>query len=190
MKFREFVGEKKTQKPKIGTTQNTKINTTQITKPDEYYLGFSISKKTLKRTFDYIKSWFLRYHIPFKPINPYLTLYLLKNIPENKGKLIRSIKESKNDFIFSPLDEGSITLITGKTDIMQLEYSHNNLFMEVLENIFEDKDIDIIREFCYIKIFRLEKKIDESFLDEMMYSCPVFPQIKLGNVGLLKRRIR
>jgi uncharacterized short protein YbdD (DUF466 family) len=79
MKFGEYVGHKKTKEIKkivqtnIGPTEEEflkerlqeKIQMVVGSTHKEFYLGFGISKKTLKRVYDYIKSWFLRYHIPF-----------------------------------------------------------------------------------------------------------------------------
>jgi hypothetical protein len=113
MKFGEYVGHKKTKEIKkivetnIGPTEEEFLKTVARENPDgskinhkEFYLGFGISKKALKRVYDYIKSWFLRYHIPFKSINPYLTLYLLKNLPSNKRDFIKDIKIAKTRCYF------------------------------------------------------------------------------------------
>ena len=86
------MGEKKVKEvkekivqTKIGPTESNFIKTVEKPKRKwtvETYLGFSLSKKNLKRVFDYIKSWLIRYNVPFESINPYLTLYLLDELPK------------------------------------------------------------------------------------------------------------
>lgn len=180
MKFGEYVGHVKT--PKIEKPNIIKINNR------EFYLGFGVSKKSIKRVYDYIKSWFLRYHIPFKPINPYLTLYILKNIPFDKRELIYKIKDKKDDFMFSAGGAGSILIVEDEKIEVQLEYTPNYFFMEdILEEIFFEMGIKTVKEYCYIKLFEIEQMPDNKLLDSMMYSCPKFPRLKLGHIGLRRK---
>jgi hypothetical protein len=202
MKFREFVGEKKTKEikkivhPNIGSTEEDFLKEVARENPDgsrintkEFYLGFGISKKDIKRVYDYLKSWFLRYHIPFKPINPYLTLYVLRNIPSSgkKRNFIKEIKKAKQNIQFNPNGDGDITFVKGNDIELRLEYTPCS-FMDELEEIFENNDIEIVKEHTYIKIFEIQKMMDENLIEDMMYSCPKFPVLKIGNVGLLRRR--
>jgi hypothetical protein len=201
MKFGEYVGHKKSKEIKkkivqtsIGPTEEEFLRKVARENPDsskintkEFYLGFGVSKKTLKRVYDYIKSWFLRYHIPFKSINPYLTLYVLRNLPSNKRNFIEDIKIAKRDVLFSPIDEGDITFVKGDDIELRLEYDHNP-FIEKLESIFEDRNIEIVEEHTYVKLFRMDEMMDEDLVEDMMYSCPHFPDIRIGHIGLLRRR--
>ena len=154
----------------------------------EFYLGFGISKKTLKRVYDYIKSWFLRYHIPFTSINPYLTLYVLRNIPSNKREFIKDIKTAKKDAIYYPEDEGDITFLKGKDIELRLEYNPCEDMDNRLQDIFESRNIEIVEEHTYVKLFRIDEMMDENLLEDMMYSCPKFHDIRIGHIGLLRRR--
>jgi hypothetical protein len=70
---------------------------------------------------------------------------------------------------------------------LRLEYEPCS-FMDELEEIFENNDIEIVKEHTYIKIFEIQKMMDENLIEDMMYSCPKFPVLKIGNVGLLRRR--
>jgi hypothetical protein len=57
---------KKIVHPNIGSTEEEFLKEVARENPDgsrintkEFYLGFGISKKDIKRVYDYIKSWFL-----------------------------------------------------------------------------------------------------------------------------------
>ena len=109
--------------------------------------------------------------------------------PEREIDLIKEIKKNKRNIFFSPVDDGDITVLKGNTIEIRLEYNPNYFYMEdVIEEIFMKYNIEISREACYIKLFEIEKMFDENFLEDMMYSCPKFPKIKLGNIGLLIRK--
>lgn len=198
MKFRDFIGEpkltKKIVKTNIGPTEEDFLKKVLRENPDgskidntEFYLGFYISKKPLKRVYDYIKSWFLRYKIPFKSVNPYLTLYLLKNLPRSKKELVEEIKSKNKNVVFSTIEEGNILIVDGKTIEVRLEYNPNNDFIDELEKIFEKKYIEIIGKYCYIKLFEIETIPNEKLLEDMCYSMSRFPKINLNNIGIKKK---
>lgn len=201
MKFGEYVGHKKTKEIKkivqtnIGPTEADFLKKVARENPDgsridnkEFYLGFGISKKALKRVYDYIKSWWLRYHIPFTSINPYLTLYVLRNIPSNKRDFINDIKMAKKDVIYYPEDDGDITFLKGNDIDVRLEYMYNEYMDDKLEEIFDKNNIEVVKQCAYVKLFTIEKMMDENLLEDMMYSCPKFPDIRIGHIGLLRRR--
>ena len=167
---------------------------------DPHYLGYGLSKKSIKRTFDYIRSWFIRYEIPFKSINPYLTLYLLDNLP-SKSVLIKKIKDDKNGKIYKPL--GTLTVISndhknfprridmepldGK-DYIVLDYIPNFEYRDIIENGFNELDIEIIDTFCHVKLFEIENGLTPSFFSDMMHGIPKFPDIRLGNIRITRRK--
>lgn len=214
MKFREYVGEEKANevkrivKTKIGNTEAdflkrvARENTdgTKI-RPIETYLEFGIKKSHLKRVFDYIRSWFIRYKIPFNSVNPYLTLYLLNNLP-SVSVVMDAVKKTKNNsIIYKP--KGTITIISSdeknyprthiegdpKKDYVILDYFPNKKYNKVLEDIFHSMNIDIIYNQCYVKLFEIEKgEGRHKMYEDMMYSIPKIPNLNLGGIGL-KRRI-
>lgn len=198
MKFSEYVGHKKTKKiiqTSIGPTEEDFLKKVLRENPDgnkinnkEFYLGFGISKKSIKRIYDYIKSWFLRYHIPFTSINPYITLYILKNIPSNNKDFIQEIKVAKRDVIFHPYGDGDITFLGENNIEVRLNYEPNKYFDTLLYDVFQERNIEIVKECCYIKLFKIEKMMNENLIEDMMYSCPKFPEIRLGHVGILRRK--
>jgi hypothetical protein len=216
MKFREFVGEDKVKKVKkkivqtnIGPTEEEFLKKVLREKPDgsrikkrlpiRKFLNFSLSKQRLKRSFDYIKSWLIRYNVSFKPINPYLTLYLLENLPKSSN-FIEDIKKSKNDIIYKP--KGTITIVSANetvfpktymnlkgevgTDYILLDYLPNNYNL-FLEGIMLDINIEILYSQCYVKLFEIKSGIlTPEIYKDMMFSCPRFPNLKLGNVGFVR----
>ena len=110
------------------------------------------------------------------------------DIPSNKRELIDEIKKAKKDVIFHPVDEGDVTFVQGDKIELRLEFGSNEYINYRFEEIFENKNIEIVKEYNYVKLFEIEKMMDESLLEDMMYACPIFPDIRIGHVGLLRRR--
>jgi hypothetical protein len=215
MKFREFVGEKKVREVRkkivqtnIGPTEAEFLKKVARENPDgtkinniETYLGYGLSKKTLKRAFDYIKSWLIRYDVPFEAVNPYLTVYLLNNLPST-SVLIKKIKKEKKGMLYKPL--GTLTVISNDErvfprsaqhietetgiDYLVLDYMPNNKHHTILEQSFNDLNIDVVDRFCHVRLFEIESGIvGPEFYERMMYSAPFLPTLRLGNIGLIRR---
>jgi hypothetical protein len=215
MKFREFVGEKKAKEvkkrivqTKLGPTEAEFLKVVARENPDgtkrnfiETYFGYGLSKKILKRPFDYIKSWLIRYDVPFEPVNPYLTTYLLRNLPST-SELIKNVKKLKKGVVYNPL--GTLTVISndekifprspqhyepdhGK-DYLVLDYVPNMTHVAAEIKAFNDLNIDVIDRFCHVKLFEVESGIvGPTFYEQMMYGAPPLPKLRLGNIGLIRR---
>lgn len=209
------MGEKKVKEVKkvvqtsIGPTDAEHLKTVIRENPDgskirrrqsvETYFGFGLSKKTLKRVFDYIKSWLIRYQIPYEAVNPYLTVYLLNNLP-SISVVIKSVKNTKRGVIYKP--KGTLTVISNNErdfprtyqvepyndkDYLVLDYHRNDEYQKVLEQVFESMNVDVVFDYCYVKLFEIPKGLVRAeFYEDMMYSCPHIPNLRLGNVGLLR----
>lgn len=189
MKFREYVGEKKLKEVKRKIVQ-TNIDPTEenflkhvARENNETYFGFGLNKKVLKSVFDYIKSWLIRYDIQFKSINPYLTLYILENLP-TYSKIINNVKKTKRGVIYNPL--GTIT-VTGK--YIALNYVKDVTYESKLQDIFDSMGIEIISSSCYVNLFKIESKktLKNYQFYDMMYSCPKIPYLRLGNIGIRRK---
>ena len=198
MKFREFVGEKKSR-------EINKIVQTHIGPTEERFLKevlrenidgstikyeelvFNLSKKNLKRVFDYIRSWFIRYDIPFKPINPHLTLYLLNNVFYPK-ETIKRLGDTNVGIVYNP--KGTITVIPDEiSEYIAIDYIPNPFHITIIEDIFNDMKINIVHRYCFVKLFEIERGLlSNRFYEDMMYSIPPIPNIKLGNVYFLRRK--
>ena len=213
MKFRQYVGEKpkvirdfkdlkKIVQTKIGPTEKGFLDLIEKEKPTvETYLGFGLSKNNLKRVFDYIKSWLIRYDIQFESINPYLTIYLLDSLP-SISILIDNIKNTKKGILYKP--KGTITIISPNErdfprsgdmeplrdkDQIILNYVPNLEYHDVLEKVFDSNDINIVNKFCHVKLFEVETGIlTPNICKDIMYGIPKLPDLRLGTVGLLRRR--
>lgn len=202
MKFREYVGERKVKEvKKVVVKPEKEFPKVEAKNEIQTYLGFGLSKKALKRIFDYIKSWFIRYNIPFDPVNPYLTLYLLQNVP-HISNLIKEIKPIKRNIIYNPV--GTLTVISNnekeylKTidlkvkdgkDYIVLDYIPNLEYNNKIEPIFDKLGIDIIKKFCYVKLFEIKDGVlKRDFYEEMMYCSPPLPNLRLGHVGLIREK--
>ena len=218
MKFREFVGEKKVREVKkkivetnLGPTDADHLEKVIRERPDgskirkqrqvETYFGYGLSKKRLKRVFDYIKSWLIRYQIPFEAVNPYLTVYLLNNLP-SVSLVIKNVKNTKRGVIYEP--RGTLTVISNNErdfprtyqvepykdkDYLVLDYVPNVEYEKVLEQVFKSMNIDVVFKYCFVKLFEVPSgMVKSAFYEDMMYSCPSIPSLRLGNVGLIRSK--
>lgn len=183
MKFRQYVGENKSREIIKKVEKNTFKKEEKVT---ETFLGFGLGKQNLKRIFDYIKSWFIRYHVPFEAINPYLTLYRLKNLNDSEF-LIKKIKKNKDSIIYKP--EGTISIANNnRYDYILLNYNRNG-YNDFIENVLDDMGVEILFDKCYVKLFKIKSNIIKPIMyNDMMYSAPKFPTLKLGNVSLLRSK--
>jgi hypothetical protein len=194
--------KKEIVKTSIGDTEKDFLRDVLRENPDgskiEYvdtYFGFSLGKKNLKRVFDYIKSWFIRYNVEFKPINPYLTLYLLntslKNISIPKSDSLPIYKPKGNITVISPDEKNfPITIMEPEDGIDQivLNYFPDKDHRFLMEYTFDALNVKVLDKFCHVKLFEIETgafKHDMYF--DMMYNCPTIPSLKLGNIGLRRR---
>ena len=198
MKFSEFVGEsgyrkkdvqKKVIDTPIGKTEEDFYNL--VARRDKPYIvetsiGYGLSKQHLKRTFDYIKSWLIRYNIKYEAINPYLTVANVEG-EYKRDRLIKALKKVRENHTFEP--EGVFILREDDTDFIIIDYQLNHNFIKGLDECISGFSLDKKQGFCYVKLFSLKA---ESFslhlFDEMVYSLPEIPNIRPGNVGLLVRR--
>ena len=176
MKFRDFVGddEEIVVRPKKKPVHVAKPQTAKKILKDldieTYYFGYALSKIQLKRFFDYFRSWFVRYDIPFSPVNPSLTLCLLTNV--NKYKFINRVKDVRRPKIY-PL--GTVRFENG----LYIDYVMNPTFESELSSAF-GKEVDLIGNMCYVKIFELGK-LNQKLMEDMTYSMPKIPYLVLGN---------
>jgi len=216
MKFREFVGEKKVREVRkkivqtnLGPTEADFLKNVARENPDgikrnfiETFFGYGLSKRALKRPFDYIKSWLIRYDIPFESVNPYLTAYLLNNLP-SASVLIKNVKKLKKGVIYKPL--GSLTVISNNEkvfprspqhyepdegkDYLVLDYIPNMSHVAAELQAFSELNIDVLERFCHVKLFEVESGVvGPTFYHDMMYGCPPLPNLRLGNIGLIRRK--
>lgn len=198
------MGEKETKRVKeivqtnIGPTEKDFLEQVAREIPIKHptYLAYSANRKALKRTFDYIRSWLIRYRVQYKAINPYLTVYLLDNLPK-VSILINKIKPLRKGIVYNP--KGTITVISSDeknfprtimepdpdVDQIVINYIPNMEHRKSLERVFDSMHIRMLDRFCHVKLFEVEKGVlNNRIYEDMMYSCPKFPYLRLGNIGL------
>lgn len=190
MKFRDFVKEdvrERLVRTPIGITDKNFLDT--VAEPKfivETSVGFGLSKMHLKRVFDYVKSWLIRYDIKYEAINPYLTVAMVEG-DYKRDKFIKALKKVREKHVFEP--EGVFILREGDTDYIIIDYLHNRDFVEDLDECVSHFSLAKKDNTCYVKLFSIKA---ESFplelFDQMIYSLPVLPDIRAGSVGLLVRR--
>lgn len=195
MKFRKFVGEEVIYKRRIaetpiGKTEKDFYNI--VSRHDKPYIvqetsiGFGLSKMQLKRVFDYVKSWLIRYDIKYESINPYLTVAKVEG-DYKRDRLIKALKNVRENQVFEP--EGIFILREGNTDFIILDCIFNRNFVDKLNESLMHFKLAKKEDSCYIKLFSLKA---ESFpldlFDQMVYSIPILPNVTVGSVGLLVRR--
>jgi hypothetical protein len=149
-------------------------------------IGFGLSKMQLKRVFDYVKSWLIRYELKYESINPYLTVSRVDG-DYKRDKLIKALKKVRENHIFKP--DGVFILREDDTDFIIIEYVYNHNFVGQLNECISHFKLAKREQTCYIKLFSIEA---ESFplhlFDQMIYSLPNIPDIRAGSVGLKVRR--
>ncbi len=196
MKFGKFVGHdvernirKKIIDTPIGKTEEDFYNV--VARQDKPYItetsvGFGLSKMQLKRVFDYVKSWLIRYDIKYESLNPYLTVARVEG-NYKRDRLINALKKVRENQVFEP--EGVFILREGDTDFIILDCIFNRNFAKKLNESIMHFKLAKKEDSCYIKLFSLKA---ESFpldlFDQMVYSLPILPNVTVGSVGLLVRR--
>lgn len=204
MKFREYVGVKIEKKVKESiiplslidvnpTTENgflEQVVKEPFVEKKEWWLEYSLNKKHLKRTFDYIRSWLMRYKVPFKPTNPHITVYLLENILSQRELLLDSLRKLNN--IYKPM--GTITIISpNEKDFPRTIMESTNKDELVLnyvphddhEKVFDILDIIVVKKFCHIKMFEMQCGIlNHRMYEDMMYSMPPLPTLKANKIRM------
>jgi hypothetical protein len=206
VKFREFVEDEviKTNRKKSSFAWNETIqemfkaeeNPKRIKKKkEENYqvleVGFGLSKKVLKRPFDYIKSWLIRYKIPYEAVNPYLTLSMIEVEDFNKIKkpLIQEYKKISQKFYYEPK---SVILIRDDNypdlDFISIDFKKDFEFNSIMNEIYEEMDVKRVNHVAFLKLFSIPKEeFPLHLFEDMVYSMPTLPSVKIGNIGFLWR---
>lgn len=192
MKFKDFVQDDVRTRlvhTPIGPTDKDFYE--QVARRDKPYLvetsvGFGLSKMHLKRVFDYIKSWLIRYNIKYEAVNPYLTVATVIG-DYKRDKLIKALKRVRENHIFEP--EGVFILREDDIDYIIIDFQYNKGFVKDISECFLDFSLAKKDDSCYVKLFSMKA---ESFplelFDQMIYSLPELPTAKAGSVGLLVKR--
>jgi hypothetical protein len=195
MKFSQFVGHD--VKKKIIKIVDTPLGKTEekfynlVARRDKPYItetsvGYGLSKMQLKRVFDYVKSWLIRYNIKYEAINPYLTVALVEG-EYRRDRFIKALKKIRENQVFEP--EGVFILREGDTDFIILDCLYNRNFVKKLDEKILHFKLAKKNDSCYVKLFAIES---ESFplhvFDQMIYSLPILPNVTVGSVGLLVKR--
>ncbi len=196
MKFSEFVGEadllkklKKRVDTPLGKTEEDFYNI--VARRDKPYtvetsIGYGLSKNYLKRTFDYIKSWLIRYNIKYEAVNPYLTLANVEG-EYKRDKFIKALKRIRESHIFKP--DGVFILRDGDTDFVIIDYILDKIFEKSLNECISNFSLVKKDSTCYVKLFSLDvESFPLELFDQMVFSLPDLPKVRPGNVGLLVRR--
>ena len=195
MKFSKYVGHD--VKDELVKLVSTPLGKTEggfydiVARSDKPYttetsVGYGLSKMQLKRVFDYVKSWLIRYDIKYEAINPYLTVARVSG-EYRRDRFIKALKQIRNNQVFEP--EGVFILREGDTDFIILDCMYTPDFVKKLyEKIFHFK-LAKKEDSCYIKLFALESKsFPLHVFDQMIYSLPILPNVTVGSVGLLVSR--
>jgi hypothetical protein len=180
MKFSQFVGHD--VKKKIIKIVDTPLGKTEekfynlVARRDKPYItetsvGYGLSKMQLKRVFDYVKSWLIRYNIKYEAINPYLTVALVEG-EYRRDRFIKALKKIRENQVFEP--EGVFILREGDTDFIILDCLYNRNFVKKLDEKILHFKLAKKNDSCYVKLFAIES---ESFplhvFDQMIYSLPI-----------------
>lgn len=197
MKFRDYVKDRNVFNPIVGLSSSSSsssssailfgLNHVLEIKKEELWIGYSIGKIYFKKSFDYIKSWLIRYKIPYKSINPYFTFAIVNKDPKaNKKKMIdnlsREFDKIRKKFIFKPK---TVSLME---NFIVFEFEKNDEFMNQVSEIFKKYDIKDYRETNFSRIISVSY-FDKMLFNDMLFYMPDFIDVKMGNVGILIKNI-
>jgi len=194
MKFRDYVGEDVERKVRR-RNWNEVIQEDilpEFTKSEERRIiletsiGFGLSKMDLKRVFDYIKSWLIRYDIKHEAVNPYLTVATVEG-NYKRDRFIKALKKVKEGHVFEP--DGVYILREDNKDFIIIDYIYNHNFVGDINECLSNFKLEKKENTCYVKLFSMEAESFPLYLfDQMIYSLPELPDVEAGSVGLLVRR--
>lgn len=178
-----FEAEKKVKK---GKKKEKNIKQYQVLE-----VGFGLSKKMLKRPFDYIKSWLIRYKIPYEAVNPYLTISMIEveDFSKIKKSLINEYKKLEENFYYEPED---VILIRDENypdlDFISISFKKNKEFNSVMNKIYENMEVRKVKNVSFLKLFSVPKeKFPLHLFEDMIYSMPPLSSVRIGNIGFLWR---
>lgn len=177
MKFRDFVGEERINRTKNKNVQKSKKHVNEV------FLEFGVSKKSLKRVFDYIRSWFMRYKIDFESENPYFTMFKVGDMSYADTKIIEEINKTNEDIYYK--SDGTMDVIKNyDVDGIYLNY-FNSEYDDLIKSILNKYNIDVLSREGKVKLFEVKSEvIDKKMYDEIVYSCPPISDIKINNIRL------
>lgn len=149
-------------------------------------IGFGLNPTQLKRIYDYIESWLIKFKIDYEKVtHPHFTI---AQIPGTypKDELMRKINEFDLNIKFNPKDLTIFSGVNIKKDFIVLEYKPNIKFIEYLNSI-EDKFE--VRKFGAVQphasIFTTEQGgLDGKILNDMKYSLPRLPVLRPTEIEL------
>jgi len=195
MKFKDYVGDDikielnvkyDLVDTSLGKTDKTFLDVVAREKLTETSIGFGLNKMDLKRVFDYVKSWLIRYNIQYEAINPYITVATVEG-EYKRDNFINGLKRVRERHIFKP--EGVFLLRDGKKDFIIVDYQYNQEFADKLNECISNFKLAIKNNSCYIRLFSIKSKtFPLKIFDDMVYSLPDLPDVQAGSVGLLVRR--
>lgn len=201
MKFRDFVGDEDKDvilkvKEKLESKTKSKPKK-EVIEYHDVYIGFGISKPNIKRVFDYIKSWLIRYKIPFESINPYLSVSIsthddIDSFVDKKENLIEDIENLKKEFNeFEPLNVFILRDERNRySDYICVDIRKDKDFYKRINEIYNEHGITNFNKVSHVRLFEIERdKFPMRLFEDMLYSMPEMINLKAGSVGVfIKRR--
>lgn len=166
MKFSEYINEKK-------WLEGTMI-------------GFKLDETKLKRIYDYIESWLIRYKIDYKKQDkPHFTIAQIPG-EYSKDELIRSLNDLHLNIKFNPKGLTVFNGVNVPKDFIVLEYKANTEFVKAFKKVAAEYEV---RKFPDIRphtsIFIIEQKsLPKNLLKDMKYSLPKLPILKPKEITL------
>lgn len=202
VKFRDFVKDdviekiNKTKKEEVKEVKpSKKIKKTKEEVKEEVkekystFVGFGVGKVYLKRVFDYIRSWLIRYNIQYEALSPYLTIGYVNNKVEDKGSLINEVKKINKNIKIKAKDV-LITEGDNSKDYIIVVFEENKELFNSLKKGFKKYGKNL-NPLSVVKLFEIEKgSFNSKLFEDMIYSIPPMPEIKIGKIGFLVRRIK
>ena len=159
-------------------------------KLDNTMIGFGLDKKRFKPLSSYIKSWLIRYNIPYEEIkDPHFSIVQITG-KYDKDELIREINDINKDIVFKPKE---LKIFRGKVipkDFITIEYKPNNEFVSIFKNLESKYEIRSFPEIKpHISLFKVESNmITDKMFKDMRFSLPIIPSVKPANKELFNKK--
>jgi len=172
MKFKDYIDEAK------------KLKGTMV--------GFGIDSIKLKKIYDYIESWLIKFKIDYEiQKDPHFSIAIIPGT-YNKDELVREMNLISKNQYFKPK---KITILRGKNfkkDFISIEYKPNKEFIDDFNEISSKFDVvkfDTIRPHISLFIIEQDSKINE-FYDDMIGGMPKLPKIKPSEIELWNQKFK
>lgn len=160
-------------------------------KLDNPMIGLGINPSDIRDVTKYVKSWLIRYDIPFEEVTDYhLTISQILG-RYDKDELARAVHDIETDYTMNPV---GLKILRGKRvpkDFIVIEYSPSNQFVQSVKDISSEfKTFQFAKGVTpHVSLFMVKQgEIDDRMMKEISGSAPTLKRVKPIDVQLWNAR--